>query len=109
MRKKFFFAMIYIYELATLNRIKSKNTTLKKKGIKALKIVIKDLSDVVERKKNTQASLKKEEKGYKHLRCRRKERNCRNAQKFSWQRRIANPTELKGVAFGEKLFKNLVQ
>ena len=63
MRKKFFFAMIYIYELATLNRIKSKNATLKKKGIKALKIVIKDLSDVVERKKNTQASLKKEEKG----------------------------------------------
>lgn len=37
------------------------------------------------------------------------ERNCRNAQKFSWQRRIANPTELKGVAFGEILFKNLVQ
>ena len=59
--------------------------------------------------KKTQASLKKEEKGYKHLRCRRKERNCRNAQKFSWQRRIANPTELKGVAFDEKLFKNLVQ
>lgn len=56
--------MIYIYELATLNRIKSKNATLKKKGIKGLKIVIKDLSDVVERKKNTQASLKKEEKGY---------------------------------------------
>ena len=40
-------------------------------------MVGKTLSD-----KKTQASLKKVEKGDKHLRCRRKERNYRNAQKF---------------------------
>ena len=40
-------------------------------------MVGKTLSD-----KKTQASLKKVEKGDKHLRCRRKERNYRNAQKL---------------------------